>query len=142
MSLLDKREQYKIGINKFIPGIAWFFLIAFLMLLPGKDIPQVGWLEDIHFDKWVHTGSFMIMSFLFSWIFYKTEYAPAVRLNYFIKIAVAASIWGLVIEFLQKFYIPGRSYDLLDWLADSVGSFIGLLLSIRYLKEDRRFFKK
>ena len=131
---METIESYKIEFRKFIPGLAWFFLVAFLMLLPGKDIPQVSWLEAIHFDKWVHTGSFMVMTFLFSWVFHKTPYTSQQRLNYFIKIALAASIWGLTIEFLQRFYIPGRSYDLLDWAADSFGSLVGFLLAVKYLR--------
>jgi len=31
-------------------------------------------------------------------------------------------VWGLATEFIQKFFIPGRAFDLLDWLADSVGA--------------------
>ena len=130
---LDNKNHSSFPFIKFVPGLAWFFLVDFLMLLPGRDIPSVSWLEDIYFDKWVHTGSFMVLTFLFSWIFYKSSYNSSERLKYFIKIAIAASIWGLIIEFLQRFYIPGRSYDLLDWAADSLGSLIGLLLARKYL---------
>ena len=123
----------EITFRHFIPGIAWFLLILFLMCLPGRDIPSVGWLEEIHFDKMVHMGSFMVMTFLFSWIFYKSKYSSTQRLYYFIRIALATSIWGLTIEFIQRFYIPGRAYELLDWAADSLGSLIGFFLSWKYL---------
>ncbi len=127
-------NNYKeITIKRFIPGSAWFFLILFLMCLPGRDIPTIKWMDVIYFDKWVHTGSFMVMTFLFCWIFYETKYSPNYRLRYFIKIALAASVWGLIIEFIQRFYIPGRDYELLDWAADSLGSIIGLLISCKYL---------
>jgi VanZ family protein len=43
-------------------------------------------------------------------------------------------IWGITVEFLQKYFIPGRDFELLDWAADSVGALIALCLSIRILK--------
>ena len=102
------------------------------MFLPGKDIPQVGWLDDIHFDKMVHAGSFMVMTALFSWPFLNSSYSSSDRKNYFIKIALATSLWGLTIEFIQRFYIPGRDYELADWAADSLGSFLGFIFSQKF----------
>ena len=66
------------------------------------------------------------LAFLFCLPFYKSGFSTQKRINYFIKIAIATSIWGLTIEFIQKFYIPGRSFDLLDWAADSLGALIAL----------------
>jgi VanZ family protein len=41
------------------------------------------------------------------------------------------AIWGLATEFIQKYFVPGRSFDLLDFAADSTGAFLALGLSIR-----------
>ena len=114
----------KISIKKFLPGIAWFFIVLVLTCLPGDDIPSAEWLDKIYFDKWVHVGIFGLLTVLFCWPFYKSDFSAKQRLNYFIRITIAVSIWGLTIEFIQRFYIPGRSYDLLDWAADSVGALI------------------
>lgn len=38
-----------------------------------------------------------------------------------IKIALATCVWALTTELIQKYFIPGRSYDLFDWAADSFG---------------------
>ncbi len=130
-------NQKDITFKKLIPGLAWFFLICFLMCLPGKDIPQIGWLDSIHFDKMVHAGSFMVMTILFSWPFLNSSYSPRDRRNYFIKIAIATSLWGLTIEFIQKFYIPNRDYELADWAADSFGSIVGLIISNKLFLKDR-----
>ncbi|HUS02589.1 MAG TPA: VanZ family protein, partial [Chitinophagaceae bacterium] len=46
------------------------------------------------------------------------------RLQYFIKIAIATCIWGLTTEVIQKFFVPGRSFDMFDWAADSLGALI------------------
>ena len=39
-----------------------------------------------------------------------------------------------VIEFLQKFYVPSRDFDLLDWAADTAGVVIAFWIIIRILK--------
>ncbi len=117
----------KISIKKFLPGIAWFFIVLVLTTLPGSDIPKAKWLEKIYFDKWVHIGMFGGLTFLFCWPFNKSAFTSRQRLYYFLKIAMAVSIWGLAIEFIQRFYIVGRSFDLLDWAADSFGALIALL---------------
>ncbi|MEP6615038.1 MAG: VanZ family protein [Ginsengibacter sp.] len=112
----------KISVKKFLPGIAWFFVVLILMCMPGEDVPKVDWLERISFDKIVHIGVFGLLAVLFCWPFYKSGYASKERLQYFVKISIAVSIWGLAIEFIQKFFIPGRSFDMVDWAADSTGA--------------------
>jgi VanZ family protein len=116
----------KILIKKFLPGIAWFFIVLVVTCLPGGDIPKVGWLDKIYFDKWVHAGLFAGLTFLFCWPFYKSDFSAQKRISYFIRIAIAASIWGLAIEFIQRFYVAGRNFDLLDWAADSFGASMAL----------------
>lgn len=118
----------RISIKKFLPGIAWFFVVLVLTCMPGKDVPQIGWLDGIYFDKWVHAGMFGGLTFLFCWPFYKSNFSEQQRLHYFIKIALAASIWGLAIEFIQKYFAINRDFDLLDWAADSLGVLLAFLL--------------
>ena len=107
-----------------MPGIAWFFVVLFIMCLPGEEIPTVDWLNRISFDKLVHIAVFGLLAVLFCWPFNKSGLSRRERLQYFIKISMAVSIWGLAIEFIQKFFIPGRSFDLLDWAADSIGALL------------------
>ena len=119
----------KISFKKFIPGIAWFFIVLVLICLPGSDIPSVSWLNKIYFDKWVHVGVFALLALLFCWPFYNSSFNSKERLQYFIKIAIATCIWGLATEFIQKYFVPSRSFDLLDWTADSLGAFIAFWVS-------------
>jgi len=113
---------------KFLPGIAWFFIVLVLTTMPGNDVPQEPWFDGIYFDKWVHAGMFGGLTLLFSWPFYKSNFSSQQRLHYFIKIALAASIWGLAIEFIQRFYAINRDFDLLDWAADSFGALVAFFI--------------
>ncbi len=117
----------KISFKKFMPGIAWFFIIMVLTCLPGSDVPKIGWLDEIHFDKWVHIGMFALLVFLFSYPFFKLHLSMAKKIRYFLWITIVASLWGLAIEFIQKYFVAGRSFDLLDWAADSAGALVAFL---------------
>ncbi len=123
----------KVPFIKFIPGIAWFFIVLFLMCLPGNELPETDWLHINYFDKIMHIGVFAFLGFLFSWPFYKSGVSKAERKNYFIKIALSVSIWGLTTEFIQKYIVIGRSFDLMDWAADSIGALIALLFTKKFM---------
>jgi hypothetical protein len=124
------------SVKKFVPGIAWFFLILVLICLPGSSIPQIEtWLNDIYFDKWVHTGLFGGLSLLFTYPVSRLALTLDVKKKWAIKIAIAICIWGLTTEFIQKYFIPDRSFDIFDWCADSFGILIAYTwCRIKYLK--------
>lgn len=114
------------SVKRFIPGIAWFFLVLFLICLPGSDIPTVeNWLNYIYFDKLVHIGLFSVLTFLFIYPVTRLDLTNPVKKNTAIKIAIAAWVWALATEFIQKYFIPDRSFDMYDWAADSLGILIG-----------------
>ncbi len=132
-------ENKKIPFKYFLPGIAWFFIVAILTLMPGKDIPQVGWLDEIpNFDKLVHAGLFGGLSFLFSLPLLKMNFSFKQKVHLCIRISLAVIVWGITVEFLQKFFIPGRDFDLLDWAADTVGVLIAFWLYMKILKHSTK----
>ena len=122
-----------IPFSKFIPGIVWFLLVLVLIALPQQDIPQVDdWYHKIYIDKWIHAGMFGMLALLFMWPFWKK--ASVSTNQVFFIIAALTSIWGYLTECIQLF-VPGRSYDLLDWLADSLGVLIALLFTLRKINQ-------
>jgi VanZ family protein len=118
-----------IPIKKFIPGIAWFFLVLILICLPGNQFPKTDdWLDKIYFDKWVHCGLFGILAFLWMMPFAVSEIAFEQKWKVIFKIAISVAVWGLTTEYIQKFFIPFRSFDLWDWAADSVGALFAYII--------------
>lgn len=125
-----------IAAKKFIPGIAWFLLILVLVCTPGKDLPKVGdWFSLLDIDKLIHMGIFAVLAFLFMYPFLKSDLPKKQQWYYCIKIAIATCIYGYLTELIQKYYIPGRSYDIIDFVSDGIGGILALVFSkIFFLK--------
>lgn len=122
-----------IGIKKFIPGIAWFFLVLILIVTPGYDLPKADkWMIQISYDKLIHIGLFAVMAFLFMYPFIKSSLLWKQKWQYCIKIALCTAIWGLCTELIQKFFVPSRSFDLTDLLGDSIGALLALIFCRKY----------
>lgn len=120
----DKELQLK----KFIPGIAWFFLILIAICIPGYDLPEVDkWLIEINFDKLIHIGLFAVLAYLFMLPVVRSGLPVKEKWQWLIKITIAAVIWGITTELIQKFFIPGRSFNLSDWAADGLGGICSLI---------------
>ncbi|MGR3812166.1 VanZ family protein [Jiulongibacter sp. NS-SX5] len=92
------------------------FLVLLLCVLPSQDLPDTGSLND----KASHFIAFAAITFLWLWVYQ----------NRTVWILLSSTAFGLVIEVIQallpaSFY---RSFDWLDWLADSIGVLIGFIL--------------
>lgn len=128
-------KNNKIPFAYFLPGIAWFFVVGILTLMPAKDVPEVGWFDKIpNFDKFVHAALFGGLVILFAIPILKSQISSRQKVNYAIRVCIAAVLWGITIEFLQKFFVPSRDFDLLDWAADTIGAIIALWIITRVLK--------
>ncbi len=121
-------EIKDIPLKKFYPGIAWFFLVLTLICIPGYDLPKVdNWLIEINFDKFIHVGIFFVLAWLFMIPVVRSAVHVKEKWNWLIKITMASVIWGISTELIQKFFIPGRSFNLTDWAADGLGAIAALL---------------
>ena len=102
------------------------FLTAILISIPGYDLPKVGeWFELISFDKLIHTGLFGMLSGVYV-PGGKSTLSAKIKL-WFIKVALATIIWGLTTELIQRYFIPRRSYDLVDFTADALGGIVAYI---------------
>jgi VanZ family protein len=111
-------------VTSFIPAVIWFIVIFILLVMPNNDIPSNNFFDLIHFDKLVHGGIFGLLVWLTSFPFFKTNY---VSLSLFIKITLGAILYGVAMEFVQKYLTTDRDYDILDMVADSVGAILACI---------------
>jgi VanZ family protein len=106
---------------------ALYFLICnVLFFLPGNAFPKEDWLDKIYFDKWVHTGIFGLLALLCHWSLQIREKKE--RRN----LAFALIGYGLMVELIQGAFVPRRSCDPFDLLADSTGALIGIWIAARF----------
>jgi VanZ family protein len=118
---------------KLLPAVAWLMLSFFLLTLPGKNLPSAGWMDHLQIDKIVHIFLFFVLVTFFFWGIVSTK--PGIhQKNTLLAIAVLALAYGIAMEFVQKYYIPNRSFDAWDVVADGIGSFLPMLLIVRIQK--------
>lgn len=111
-----------------MPGIAWFFLTLIAISIPGKELPKFGpWFEQISFDKLIHTFLFGMLAALWMLPVAFSSVPVQCKKHWFIKVAIATALWGLAAELIQKYFIPMRSYDMVDLLANSLGAIIAFI---------------
>ena len=123
----------------FTPPLLWALLIAILCGMPGKDIPSISWLELLSFDKWVHAGIFFIQAVSLIKALRKQPSFELLR-HHNIKIALLFCLfYGGVLEILQGAVFVDRSADLNDFIANSTGAIVAILLiknnKIKFVKE-------
>jgi len=119
----------------FIPAICWLIISTVLLTIPGSSFPKKNWLGTIWIDKWVHIGIFTIMSVLWCRAILQKHYEKKRLKNIFWGLGIIWLSYGIGMEFVQKYYIPNRSFDMGDIIADAAGCTIGVVYSIRrYIK--------
>lgn len=115
----------KIKPIQFIPAVIWFIIANILFFLPGKDLPKETFLDKIYFDKWVHIGLFCGLTFLTAYPFIKAQRYTKKML---IKVIIAFIMYGILIEFIQKYFAEDRSFDVTDMIADATGCILGYFI--------------
>ena len=113
------------GKKKYLPGVAWFFVILILISIPGRNIPPTGsWFEILMVDKWVHAFLFGMLTYLSLRPLELERKKRAISV-----ITILISLYAIGTELIQHYLVPGRSFDPWDWVADNVGIIIGLYIN-------------
>ena len=120
------------------PKLFHFALITYLLLIfiassiPGEEIPKIGFEFS---DKLIHAVVYLILFILF---FYSLKYqtkSVKLRNNAILFAAIFSALYGVTDEIHQKF-VPMRSCELSDWVADITGVVIGMFI-VRFVIERR-----
>jgi hypothetical protein len=133
LELLLQKNSLKKNQSSFIPGVLGLIISTILLTLPGSSLPTEDWLDKIWFDKWVHIGLFGILVVLWCRAFHRKKADSKKIKKLFVIIAAIVLAYGILMEFVQGNFIPHRSFDFGDIVADAVGCFAGYFLSKRYL---------
>jgi VanZ family protein len=114
--LFSRTSNYTKGAR--LAAVLWTLLIFIACLWPGRDIPEV----PVPFaDKWVHFVLFGTFAFLWLCAY------PGRGWGFALVIFIVSVFTGWLVEELQG-ALPtlGRTKDMMDALADSVGGLLGV----------------
>ena len=133
MKLIQALKKYMTSIYT---AIGWSVIILILISIPGSLLPHEQIFFIPGFDKLVHMALFG--GFVFLWCFYygQKQLTNKKRLRLFFRIFVIGSLYGIATEYIQKYFIPGRDYDVADILADIIGAAIAYGISNISLLEE------
>ncbi len=102
----------------------WALIILALCSTPGHLIPSVSWLELLSFDKFVHASMFFILCSLLFIVAIKREQSKNALFIYLL----GCIVYGGILEIMQAKCFSNRSGDWLDFIANSFGCLISLLM--------------
>ncbi|MCE1188364.1 MAG: VanZ family protein [Ignavibacteria bacterium] len=100
---------------------AYWTVLFIATTLPGSYVPPTG-----IGDKYEHFLAFAILAILvyFS-LMQKTKWKLLTRYTA-VSCFIVGTVYGAMDE-LHQLFVPGRYCDFYDWLADSIGTVIGIL---------------
>jgi len=120
-------------------NLAWSRVYALAVVIiilagssvPGKKIPEVFTLTP---DKLIHCLEYAVLGlFLFRWL--RLEYIRHTLFKISLLTLLLGSLMGVLDENYQRL-TPGRSPDFWDWVLDSVGVLIAVIL-MNYLAKGK-----
>jgi VanZ family protein len=117
--LFDYLEKRKVMLVYFPLTLYWIVLFT-ATTLPGKDLPDLGISDKIE-----HFSAFFILAVLINLtLIYQRKSFLLFRYAIIATIIITLS-YGAIDE-IHQLFIPGRSADFRDWLADSSGVIMGV----------------
>jgi VanZ family protein len=125
---MHRDASYRLSVRGWLPPLVWAGVILFGTSLPGETVP----VQTSGVDKYLHFAFYTVLGLLLTrQISEASTRWRAAALAIVIALAFAAAD-----EWHQRF-IPGRSTELADWIADSLGAAVGALTVAAFRRTDR-----
>jgi len=119
-------KKVDFNLKNFIPAIIWAIIILYLSASSGVKIPES--LSNLNaVDKIGHIAIYAIFSVLVFYGFYGSGKKITNRLI-LLWVVGFSSFYGFLMELLQFTFFTGRYFEVLDIIANIIGSFLGLLV--------------
>lgn len=106
--------------------VSWTVLTVILLCLPGSAIPGTGLFGLPGLDKVVHV--LLFGGIVWSWAYHYYGLNNSKWRGTVWAAAACATLLGIVLEFIQLYFIPGRSFDSYDIVADAGGALTATLI--------------
>jgi len=114
-------------VNSFVkyqlPLIIWAIVIFIESSIPSLHLPEIK--SPIGPDKIAHFCVFFVFALLsYRALFFQSAF-PKLKNHAIVITLIITSLYGYLDE-LHQFYVVGRSYDMYDWMADTLGALVYL----------------
>ncbi len=112
--------------TKHYPGVFCGIIILVLTGIPGSCFPRVK--PIVGMDKVAHALMYAVFAFLCLWG-YRHSYRTAETSRRKKSLVLATLIgiaYGGFTEIMQEYLVPGRIGDVMDFLADALGTLLGV----------------
>ena len=108
------------------PGILCGIVILILTGIPGSAFPRVKPIVGV--DKVVHVFMYATFAFLCLWGYRKQfiDKGKAYRKRALLLAIIISIAYGGITELMQEHLVPSRTGDWFDFLADSIGTCLGI----------------
>jgi VanZ family protein len=110
------------------PAILWAVIILISMSLPAQYIPKV---KIFGYDKIAHIGVFFVFGILIYRSIINWKHKPGSILISLMLMLFFVMVFGCVSELYQHF-IPGRTPDIFDFIADTIGGLVSIVTELFY----------
>lgn len=109
----------------YLPALVWLATVTYLTLIPGSAIPHS--LKLIN-DKLLHGAIYFATTSLIYLGFIRYNFKNPLARKFLAGIVMAIVLYGGIIELLQHFMKAHRAGDWQDFVANSVGVLLSVLL--------------
>lgn len=100
-------------------GWVWLVFTTVMLALPGNALPKTKIDLIPNSDKWIHVLLFALLAGL--WL--RAQKLPTPTKAAWVAVLTLA--YGIAMEFVQKYWVPRRSFDVMDIWADAAGALLG-----------------
>ena len=116
-------------------SLIYLTLVAILSLLPAHDLPQLPLFPGA--DKIIHICMYLGLSVVACWSLH-----AEIRKKWYYAVIFFAIGWGVIMETFQFLMHMGRSFELYDILANSIGTLIGIAIYMTLARLNKHFIQK
>lgn len=116
--------------SPYVPAFLWLLLITALSVMPGVQLPSFSLFAT---DKLAHAIVYAMLTWLMLRAYQRSRNSRILSWKEWI-FPVLSTAYGVLMEFVQYAFIPGRFYEYDDMLANAFGAFFGGLCFQLYQK--------
>lgn len=110
-----------------LPLLIHWLTILTLTSLPAESLPSVGFSDKIqHLLAFFVLGFFLYLNMVFQNKYKSLKKSP-------VYYSILISILYAILDELHQLIVPNRSAEILDFVADAIGAFLGVYIALLIL---------